>query len=103
MNGSLDEHSNTSIVSLDGKEVEEFHQDEFSPKRNAKRTAKGKTINYAGSDEENEENQSDYLGSDSETERLVKKSKSKGKEQVRSVDHDQSHRSICRHPRKRTL
>ncbi|CAF3458364.1 unnamed protein product [Rotaria sp. Silwood1] len=85
MDGTLDENSNSSIISIDGKDNTENIKEEISPKRNAKRTAKGKVVKY-GSDEDNEENQEniddnepDYVGSDSEIEKKIKKTKSKPK------------------------
>jgi len=69
---AVDENSNSSILSNEGKE-------EISPKRNAKRTVKGKVAHYAGSDNEDVENlddsQSDFNGEDSETEKKKKKVK----------------------------
>lgn len=62
--------------------------EDISPKRTAKRTAKGKAVKY-GSDEDEEnidENESDYVGSDSETEKKVKKSKSKTKPTVNPLN-----------------
>lgn len=84
MNGTIDENSNSSILSVDGK-------DETSPKRNAKRTAKDKVTKYGGSDDEEMENQenlndsqSDFVvDDDSDSEKKVKKAKSKAKEQVK--------------------
>jgi hypothetical protein len=84
MNGTLDENSNSSIISIDGKDDSENIKEENSLKRNAQRTAKGKTVKY-GSDEDNDDenqenindNESDYMGSDSETEKKVKKTKPK--------------------------
>ena len=69
-NGAADENSNSSIISADGK-------DEVSPKRNAKRTAKGKVANYGGSENEDQENlddsQSDFQLDDSDGEKKKKK------------------------------
>lgn len=89
MNGTLDENSNSSIISIDGKDDSENIKEENSLKRNAQRTAKGKTVKY-GSDEDNDDenqeniddNESDYMGSDSETEKKVKKTKPKAKAPV---------------------
>lgn len=75
---------------MDGKDNSEMNHEEVSPKRNAKRTAKGKVVKY-GSDEETDEqenldpDESDYLGSDSETEKKVKKTKSKAKAPVNEI------------------
>lgn len=87
----MDENSNCSIISMDGKENGENVKEELSPKRNAKRTAKGKVIKY-GSDEDSNENQenigddeSDYIGSDSDSEKKIKKSKPKPKPQVNKI------------------
>ena len=93
MNGTMDEQSNSSILSADGKEPSESTKEDNSPKRNAKRTAKGKAIKYGASDEEDEDDDdedqenangehSDYMASDSEEEKKVKKAKTKAKEQV---------------------
>jgi len=89
MNGTVDENSNSSIISIDGKDDSENIKEENSLKRNAQRTAKGKTVKY-GSDEDNDDenqeniddNESDYMGSDSETEKKVKKTKPKAKAPV---------------------
>jgi hypothetical protein len=81
----MDENSNSSIISIDGKDNSDSIKEEISPKRYAKRTAKGKTIKYGSdedNDDENQENQSDYLGSDSETEKKIKKTKTKAKPPV---------------------
>jgi hypothetical protein len=84
----MDENSNSSIISLDGKDNSESIKEETSPKRNAKRTVKEKVVKY-GSDDDDEdqenidENISDYMGSDSETEKKIKKSKPKAKAQVK--------------------
>ncbi|CAF4105744.1 unnamed protein product, partial [Rotaria sp. Silwood2] len=87
IDGTVDENSNSSIISIDGKDNSENIKEEISPKRNAKRTAKGKGVKY-GSDEESDENQenindneSDYAGNDSGTEKKIKKTKSKPKVQ----------------------
>lgn len=91
MDGTMDENSNTSIVSIDGKDKSEQIKEETSPKRNAKRTAKGKVVKY-GSDEDEDENQeniddieSDYCITDSDSEKKTKKSKPKLKVPVNSV------------------
>ena len=84
----IDENSNSSIVSIDGKDNSEMNMEEVSPKRNAKRTAKGKVVKY-GSDEEDEDQEnieSDYVGSDSETEKKVKKTKTKPKPAVNPLN-----------------
>ena len=69
---------------MDGKENTENINEETSPKRNAKRTVKDKVIKYGSDDnEENvDDNESDYVGSDSETD---KKIKSKSKPQVNGI------------------
>lgn len=88
--GTVDENSNSSIMSIDGKDNSEIIKEEVvvSPKRTAKRAVKEKPIKY-GSDEDDDddqenidENESDYIGSDSETEKVIKKPKSKPKVQV---------------------
>lgn len=109
MNGTMDENSNTSIVSVENSEQV---KEEISPKRNAKRTAKGKPVKY-GSDDDDDENQenfddneSDYLGSDSETEKVVKKSKPKAKAQVNPNDpcvNSRAHSVYFSHPRRRRM
>ncbi len=80
----MDENSNSSIISLDGKDNSENFKEEISPKRKAQRTAKGKTVKYDSDDDENQENldgnESDYIGSDSETEKKIKKTKPKPKQ-----------------------
>ncbi|CAF2092079.1 unnamed protein product [Rotaria magnacalcarata] len=89
MNDVMDENSNTSIISIDGKDNTENVKEETSPKRNAKRTAKAKVLKY-GSDEDSNEDQenmddnddddaSDYAGSDSDKEKKVEKLKPKSK------------------------
>ncbi len=91
-NGTVDENSNSSIISIDGKDNSDNIKEETSPKRNAKRTAKGKVVKY-GSDEDNDDedqenigdNESDYIGSDSETEKKIKKPKSKPKAPVNLI------------------
>ena len=106
MNGTMDEQSNSSILSGDGKEPGESVKEEVSPKRNAKRTAKGKAIKYGGSDDEDDDDNdddqentngdySDYMGSDSDEEKKVKKAKTKAKEQVELSSLDwHVHRSV---------
>ena len=88
MNSTMDENSNSSIISMDGKDNSDNIKEENSPKRNVKRTVKGKAVKY-GSDEDDDENQeniddneSDYHGSDSESEKKIKKTKTKPKPQV---------------------
>jgi hypothetical protein len=82
----MDENSNSSIISIDGKDNSDSIKEEISPKRNAKRTAKGKTITYGSDEDEDQENiddiESDYVGSDSETEKKIKKTKTKSKPPV---------------------
>jgi len=79
MSEAMDDNSNLSIISIDGKDNSDSIKEEIpsSPKRTAQRTAKKKVVKY-GSDEdddddENQENihddESDYVGSDSETEK----------------------------------
>jgi hypothetical protein len=93
-NGTIDENSNSSIISIDGKDTSEnIKEDPSSPKRNAKRTVKEKVVKYGtdeeDDDDENQENfhgdESDYVGSDSDTEKIIKKSKPKVKAQVNST------------------
>ena len=81
MNGTMDENSNSSIISIDGKDNSENIKDESSPKRNVQRTVKGKVTKYGSDDDDNDdgnqenidENESDYIGSDSEIEKKIKK------------------------------
>jgi len=88
----MDENSNSSIISIDGKDNSDNIKEETPPKRNAKRTAKGKVVQY-GSDEDNDDenqeniddNESDYNGSDSETEKKIKKPKPKPKAPVNFI------------------
>ncbi len=92
-NGTIDENSNSSIISIDGKDNSESLKEDTSPKRNAKRTVKGKVVKYGtdeeDDDDENQENfhsdQSDYVGSDSDSEKIIKKAKPKAKAQVNST------------------
>jgi hypothetical protein len=91
----MDENSNSSIVSLDGKDNSDNVKEEVSPKRNAKRTVKGKAVKY-GSDEDDDQeniddddNVSDYMGSDSDTEKKIKKTKPKAKPQVNCFGNEQ--------------
>jgi hypothetical protein len=84
----MDENSNSSIISVDGKD----NSEDNSTKRNGQRTAKEKVTKYDGSDNDDDENQenidgneSDYMGSDSETEKKIKKAKSKPKPQVNRI------------------
>ena len=89
---AMDENSNSSIISMDGKDNSDSIKDEISPKRNAKRTAKEKKVKYGSDDDDDDENQeniddneSDYMGSDSETEKKVKKTKAKAKPPVNRI------------------
>ncbi len=92
MNGTIDENSNSSIISIDGKDNSDSIKEEIEPKRNAQRTVKGKVVKY-GSDEDNDDenqeninnNESDYIGSDSETEKKIKNTKPKAKPQVNLI------------------
>ena len=81
--------SNASIISLDGQDQCENVKDDLSPKQYSKRPAKAKAIKYGNSDDDEENNQenldddeSDYQGSDSDTEKKVKKAKTKPRPQV---------------------
>jgi len=92
MNGTIDENSNSSIISIDGKDNSDSIKEEIELKRNAQRTVKGKVVKY-GSDEDNDDenqenidnNESDYIGSDSETEKKIKNTKPKAKPQVNLI------------------
>ena len=93
MNGTLDDQdgqSDASMISHDGNDQSISIKEEVTPKRNAQRTAKVKVKKYgSGEDEgdedgmilgmESEDNESDYLGSDSEVEKKIQKANSKPK------------------------
>jgi len=88
LNGTIDENdenSNTSGVLADGNDNSDI-KEEITPKRNAVRTAKVKVTKYGEDDEDDEhimhgmetdDIESDYMGSDSETEKKIKKAISK--------------------------
>ena len=93
LNGTLDEHdenSNASRMSVDGNDQSGLVQD-VTPKRNAQRTAKEKVAKY-GEDDVDEEDESiihgmeiddkesDYMGSDSDAEKKIKKTSAKPKQ-----------------------
>ncbi|CAF3850431.1 unnamed protein product, partial [Rotaria magnacalcarata] len=95
LDGTIDENnenSNASMMSIDGHDNSGVVKEEISPKRNAKRTAKEKVTKYDEDndvDEEDEsfirgmqsdDNESDYMGSDSETEKKLKKAITKPKQ-----------------------
>ena len=75
----------------DGNDSSGLIKEEITPKRNAQRTAKEKVSKY-GEDNDNEEddsiihgmetddNESDYMGSDSDTEKKIKKTNTKPKQ-----------------------
>ena len=94
LNGTVDEHdenSNTSMASVNGHDTSGVVKEEITPKRNAERSAKVKVAKYGddddddgvGEDEGNirgmalEEGESDYMGSDSDTEKKLKKATAK--------------------------
>ncbi|CAF3975644.1 unnamed protein product, partial [Rotaria sp. Silwood2] len=94
LNGTIDENdenSNVSMMSVDGNDNSGLVKEEVTPKRNAQRTAKEKVTQYGG-DNDNEDddsiihemeiddNESDYMGSDSETEKKIKKGSTKPKQ-----------------------
>lgn len=79
---SADEHDNSGVV-----------KEEITPKRNAGRTAKGKVTKYdeddngeedddiiRGMDMDDDDQESDYMGSDSDTEKKIKKANTKPKQ-----------------------
>ncbi|CAF1167473.1 unnamed protein product [Adineta ricciae] len=96
LNGTIDEHdenSNASMMSVNGNDNSGVVKEEISPKRNAQRTAKEKVSKYGGGDNDDEEDESiirgmdvdddtesEYMGSDSETEKKIKKTSSKPKQ-----------------------
>jgi len=91
LNGTIDENENGNASSGDEHDNSGVTKEEISPKRNAQRTAKVKVTKY---DEENDEdddsiihgmeldddNESDYMGSDSETEKKIKRANTKPKQ-----------------------
>ncbi len=111
MNGTMDENSNSSIISIDGKDQSDNIKEEVSPKRIAKRTVKAKTVKYGSDEDDDNENQenmddnvSDYMGSDSETEKKVKKTKTKAKAQVDFTSPlPTKNTRLFSHPRKRKM
>lgn len=71
-------------MSVDGNDNSGVVKEEITPKRNAVRTAKEKVTKYGEDDNEEDDeiiihgmetdgNESDYMGSDSETEKKLKK------------------------------
>jgi hypothetical protein len=93
LNGTTDETSDISLVVEDGNDNSGLTKEEISPKRNAQRTAKEKVTKYAGDNDEeddesiihgmamdDDENASDYMGSDSDTEKKIKKTNTKPKQ-----------------------
>jgi hypothetical protein len=93
-----DESSNLSSMSNDVRDRSQSIKDEITPKRNAQRSVKGKVTKYVtdhdnddddgddGDDDDNvihgmqiDEQESDYMGSDSDTERKLKKVTAKPK------------------------
>ena len=97
-NGAVDEQDENghdiSGFSHDDNDNSGVIREEITPKRNAERSAKGKVTKYDEDDEENgddesmirglnidsDENESDYMGSDSETEKKIKKANTKPKQ-----------------------
>lgn len=84
-----DEHSDASMMSVDGHDTSGAVKEETSPKRNAQRTAKEKVKKYGDDEEEDEsfirgmesdDKESEYMGSDSETEKKLKKAVTKPKQ-----------------------
>jgi len=110
LNGTIDEHdesSNHGRMSVDGNDNSGLIKEEITPKRNAKRTAKEKVSKYGGDNEDEEEdsiihgmesddNHSDYMGSDSETEKKIKKTNTKPRKPKSSkLNHYLSKDCIC--------
>ncbi len=98
-NGAIDEHdensNNASVLSTDGHDNSGGVREEITPKRNAQRTAKVKVTKYDEDDNnddeedesmirglsiDDEDEESDYMGSDSETEKKIKKATTKPKQ-----------------------
>jgi len=91
LNGSFDENNHESIIG-DGNDNSDLVQEEIELKRNAQRSAKVKVVRYGEYDndedddgiihamETDDENESDYMGSDSETEKKIKKANAKPKQ-----------------------
>jgi hypothetical protein len=88
-----EENSDVSTLLVEGNDNSGLVKEEISPKRNAQRTAKEKVTKY-GEDKDEEEdedsfiqgmeidgdNESDYMGSDSDTEKKIKKATTKPKQ-----------------------
>ena len=117
LNGTVEEHdenSNASMMSVNGHEQSSIVKEEVSPKRNAERTAKVKVTKY-GSENEDEDDgvihametddaESDYMGSDSDTEKKIKKVTAKPKKVTKPKSgqispHDQAPASLPSLPR----
>jgi len=93
LNGSFDENDENGHASIsgDGNDNSDLGNEDTSPKRNAQRTAKVKVVRYGEYDNEedegiihametDDENESDYMGSDSDTEKKIKKANTKPKQ-----------------------
>jgi len=92
LNGATDENNDVSIGGEDGNDNSDLIKEEITPKRNAQRTAKEKVTKYDGDNDEeddesiihgmemDEEEESDYMGSDSDTEKKLKKALAKPKQ-----------------------
>ena len=112
LNGTVDEHdenSNASMMSVNGHDQSSLVKEEITPKRNAVRTAKVKVTKY-GSDHEDDDDgiihametdevESDYMGSDSDTEKKIKKVTAKPKKVSKPKSgqislHDEAHASL---------
>ena len=81
------------MMSVNGNDNSGVVKEEITPKRNAQRTAKEKVNKYGGGDNDDEEDESiirgmdvdgdtesEYMGSDSETEKKIKKTSGKPKQ-----------------------
>jgi len=90
LDGTVDENGHASGLSGDEHDNSGV-KEEISPKRNAERTAKVKVAKYREADDEDDDSiihgmemdddiESDYMGSDSETEKKIKKATAKPKQ-----------------------
>ncbi|CAF3730269.1 unnamed protein product [Adineta steineri] len=97
LNGTTDEHDEANNISTmsggGGNDESDIVQEDIEPKRNAQRTAKAKVEKYVGDNEDDEDDEisivkgmeideveSDYMGSDSDTEKKLKKVTAKPKQ-----------------------
>ena len=97
LNGTIDEHDETSnalIISTDDHDNSGVVKEEITPKRNAERTAKDKVTKYGdgedndedddeiihGMDIDDDDKESFYMGSDSDSGKKIKKTNTKPKQ-----------------------